>query len=239
MKSKKEKKRVAKLTEAKGNIYPFATHCLTHIHGECSMNCIYCFAQSAPCCWSGKYKGELRLWKDSFDIDLGTGRVIFLEHLNDIMAPGVKDTWIKRILAHACEYPDNVYLLQSKNPARFKKFLKFMPPHVMLGTTIETNRHYEGMSTITTTAERARALKALKGVKKFVTVEPILDFDLKVLVKWIKAIKPELVNLGANSKKHIASLKEPDAAKIKAFRRALMEADINMSSHTNLARLAG
>ena len=45
-----------------------------------------------------------------------------------------------------------------------------------------------------------------------ITIEPIMDIDMDVFVKWIKDIKPEFVNIGADSKGH--KLPEPDAFKI-------------------------
>lgn len=37
------------------------------------------------------------------------------------------------------------------------------------------------------------------GIKTFVTIEPIMDYDIDELVSLIKMCKPEQVNIGANT----------------------------------------
>jgi hypothetical protein len=52
----------------------------------------------------------------------------------------------------------------------------------------------------------------LRGFRTMVTLEPILEFDLNALTKMIEAIRPEWVNIGADSKGH--NLPEPSYEKI-------------------------
>ena len=49
-----------------------------------------------------------------------------------------------------------------------------------------------------------------------VTIEPIMDFDLGVLVSLVSACNPEWVNIGANTN-HKIKLSEPPKDKIKAL----------------------
>lgn len=42
-----------------------------------------------------------------------------------------------------------------------------------------------------------------------VSIEPILDFDLNVMIEWIKQLQPKFVSIGADSKRH--NLPEPSA----------------------------
>jgi len=49
-----------------------------------------------------------------------------------------------------------------------------------------------------------------------VTIEPIMDFDLFVLVELLKKARPSWVNIGANSNLKI-NLKEPKKEKILNF----------------------
>jgi hypothetical protein len=51
--------------------------------------------------------------------------------------------------------------------------------------------------------------------RKMVTIEPVMDFDLEPFVEMIKAIKPEWVNIGADSKNH--NLPEPSKDKVFAL----------------------
>ena len=81
--------------------------------------------------------------------------------------------------------------------------------NTILGTTIETNR--KTPSKAPHTQNRRDAMKDIYN-RKMVTIEPIMDFDLEILVDWIRLIKPEFVNIGADSKGH--NLPEPSWDKI-------------------------
>ena len=54
-----------------------------------------------------------------------------------------------------------------------------------------------------------------------VSIEPIMDFDLEVMVKWMQEIKPEFVSIGADSGNN--HLPEPTPEKVKALIEALQE----------------
>ena len=71
--------------------------------------------------------------------------------------------------------------------------------------------------------------------KRFVTIEPVLDFDVDVLASWIANIKPDFVNLGADSKGH--DLPEPTVEKIMQFVEKLKSYGIELREKYNLQRL--
>jgi len=56
---------------------------------------------------------------------------------------------------------------------------------------------------------------------KMVSIEPIMDFDLDVMVDWMRQIKPEFISIGADSKGH--KLPEPSTDKVQALIEALKE----------------
>ena len=62
-----------------------------------------------------------------------------------------------------------------------------------------------------------------------------LDFDVDILANWIAQIKPEFLNLGADSKHH--NLPEPTAEKIHALVAKLKEYGIELREKHNLKRL--
>ncbi len=66
------------------------------------------------------------------------------------------------------------------------------------------------------------------------SVEPVMDFDLVPFVGWIKAIAPEFVSVGADSKGH--KLPEPKALKLIALIEAL-EQFTEVKQKLNLKRL--
>jgi hypothetical protein len=71
--------------------------------------------------------------------------------------------------------------------------------------------------------------------KVFVTIEPILDFDAPELIEWIRQIKPEFVNIGADSKG--CGLVEPPWGKVEKLIAGLTETGIAIRKKSNLARL--
>jgi hypothetical protein len=78
------------------------------------------------------------------------------------------------------------------------------------------------------------AMEKIKD-RKFVTIEPVLDFDVDILASWIDRIRPEFLNLGADSKNH--NLPEPTLEKIMMFTEKLREYGIELREKKNLGRL--
>jgi protein gp37 len=141
--------------------------------------------------------------------DLGNGNFIFVGSSCDMFAEDVPDEWIKKILFYLDDFEETKYLFQSKNPERFLDFeIAFSDT---AGTTIETNRIYPCMGNTPAPADRAAAMDRLL-CKTFVTIEPILDFDLKDFVGIIGNASPEYVNIGADSGNN--GLPEPPKEKV-------------------------
>ena len=110
-----------------------------------------------------------------------------------------------------------------------------MPPNYILGCTIETNRNIPKISKAPKTVERARAMNCLTGQRRFITIEPVLDFDVDILADWIRRINPEFLNLGADSKNN--NLPEPTIEKIVGLTEKLKEYGIELREKHNLSRL--
>jgi DNA repair photolyase len=205
-----------------GNMYEFVTLMYSPIRGKCMHECTYCYVVDT----ANRYKSPLKdLFLDEKDLrkDLGTGGTVFVCYTCDLFAEDVPAEWIEKVLAHCCEYPENRYLLQSKNPKRMLDFTEKFPPDVFLGTTIETNRTNYYESKAPTFTERAEALAELNklGYETMVTIEPLMDFDLDELVDLIVTANPVWVNVGADSKSH--DLPEPSPEKVKALIDTLKE----------------
>jgi len=228
----KEGEKKMPLNESKGNMYPWVTHTHTHLGGECPHKCVYCYVDNPRFGRPKRYTGKLRLIEEEFGVDYGAGKTIFIEHCNDLFAKEVSDHFINMVLDHCRFYPKNTYVFQTKNPARYLDFA--FDFKAIFGTTIETNRVIEGISTAPTPYERYRVMKTISR-GKFVTIEPVLDFDVEVLSAWIRDIKPEFLNLGADSKKR--NLPEPTVAKIMELVAKLKEYGIELREKHNLKRL--
>lgn len=223
------------LKKSVGNMYPWITHTHTHLGGECPHKCSYCYVDHPAWGRPGKYTGPLRLIEKEFSVDYGTGKAIFVENCNDLFAKDVPEEFIDRVLKHCLEFPENCYIFQTKNPARYLTTTTLFPENSLFGVTIESNRHYPEISRAPHPQERYEAMVELKG-RKFVTIEPILDFDPIVLARRIKNIEPEFVNIGADSKRH--RLPEPDSWKIRMLISLIVgKAGLEVREKHNLERL--
>jgi DNA repair photolyase len=234
-----------KINKDGSNMYPWiqATH--THLGGECSHKCTYCYVDSPRFGRAPIYSGPIRLLEDEFKVSYNPMKrigkpsmVVFIEHMNDLWAEDVPTEFIERILAHCGEYPENTYVFQTKNPKRFleESLAGKFPPKYIIGCTIETNRSDEitKISKAPHPLERAVIMTSL-NIRKFITLEPLLKMDPEVLVDWITRINPEWVNIGIDSKGH--KMSEPTAEEIRALIAGLNAAKIRIDEKHNLTRL--
>jgi hypothetical protein len=130
---------------------------------------------------------------------------------------------IDSVKRHNQRRPQKTYFFQSKSPGYFKPFLNDLPGNAIILTTLETNRGkgYDKVSKAPPPTIRYSQLRDLDYPRKVVTVEPVLDFDLDIFLKWIKNIGPEYVWLGFNSRPKQVDLPEPSEEKMTRFIQAL------------------
>jgi hypothetical protein len=75
------------------------------------------------------------------------------------------------------------------------------------------------------------------GERVFLTVEPILSGCMSLLAHWCFMIRPEFVNIGADSKGH--GLPEPSAAEVRLLIAELGKLGVPIREKRNLGRLLG
>jgi len=202
------------LRESKGNMYDFVTHTWNPIKGKCPHDCSYCYMKR----W-GEQK-PLRLDEKEMRTDLGSGNFIFVGSSTDMFANRVNGWWIEHVLKKMQEY-DNSYLLQSKNPDGFLEYQHLFTDKTVVCTTIETNRLEPSiMGWSPHPKVRMIAMEKIT-LPKYVTIEPIMNFDLDKMVDLIKACNPIQVNIGADSGHN--ELPEPPAWKLLDLIDALSE----------------
>ena len=222
------------LKKSKGNMYDWVTHMHSHLGGECPHRCKYCYVQRNRFGVSPRYKGVLRFFINELEVDYGEGKTIFIEHMNDMFAENMNEYDIQRILSHCRKYQKNHYVFQTKNPERAYKFITLFPIHYMIGTTIESDIEYKNISEAPKPIDRYKGLRVFPS-KTFVTIEPILDFNVDILAYWLKVIQPEFVNIGADSKR--CGLPEPSKEKLQQLINTLNKNHIVIKKKTNLKRL--
>ncbi len=223
------------MNKTKGNMYPWISHTWNPIRGKCPHDCSYCYMKRIP------NVGELRFVEKEMDTNLGEGNTIFVGSSTDMWAKDVKSGWILETLEHCYIYSKNQYIFQTKNPIRYfdfaSSFLMGLGDKIFLGTTIETNRYWQnpGITEAPNQRERSEYLYKSKGLADvFVSIEPIMDFDLQDFVKMIEIIKPKFISIGADSGHN--NLPEPPAWKVKKL-IAELEKFTEVRQKDNLKRL--
>lgn len=217
-----------KLNESTGNMYQWITHTGNTIKGECPHDCSYCYMKR----W-GK-QNSIRFDPSELRVPMSDGKFIFVGSSCDMFAEDIPSEWIIKTLNHCSEF-DNTYLFQSKNPEGFISFGGLMPDKIALCTTIETNRVYPDiMRNSPDPVERALVFGNIPIEKKYVTIEPIMDFDMGSMIKLIEFCRPKQVNIGADSNGH--NIPEPNARKIEQLILELNEITI-VKVKKNLKRL--
>jgi len=200
------------VNKSRGNMYPFVSHTWNVVKGKCPHDCSYCYMKRYP-------QPELHFDEKELKTNLGSGKFIFVGSSCDMWADCIPAIWIMKILSLCNCYQGNRYLFQTKNPERFSMF-SFLDFTTMLGVTIETNR-YVPLITKAPIPYKRKQLFAPQRLSKMVSIEPIMDFDVDMLVEWIGEIKPEFVSIGADSGNN--HLPEPSPEKVKSLIEALKE----------------
>lgn len=243
------------LKKSDGNMYPWVTHTHSHIMGACAHACKYCYVQAMAKKYpnlSLRYSGEPKLDSAELNVDYGKGKTIFVEHMSDILAPNVPIEMVRAVIYHCRRYPENTYVFQTKNLRRYWEVMDDLPENAVLGTTIETNRpmrpvikndgsgYTAGISNAPDPFERSAEMAKIRSSTlhpTFVTIEPILDFDLNTLAEMVGIIRPMFVNIGADSK-HTEGLDEPTRQQVlDLVDRLKMHYGIEVRDKHNLERL--
>ncbi len=191
------------LNISKGNMYDFVTHTWNVIKGECYHDCSYCYMKR----W-GKLN-PVRFDEKELKTDLGKDNFIFVGSSCDMFAENIPYEWIDKTVEY-CNKFNNKYLFQTKNPINIKD--NYLPNDSVVCVTVESNRIYpELWNKAPSPNKRISGFDQLKEAK-FITIEPILDFDIEIMIHLMKLLWPIQINIGADSGGN--NLPEPPKEKI-------------------------
>lgn len=196
------------LNKSTGNMYEFVTHTWNTIKGKCPHGCSYCYVKR----W-GK-QPELHFDERELKTDLGSGNTIFVGSSCDIFADAISPEWVIKTLLH-CEKYDNTYFFQTKNPKAYSEYGAHIAAlnKINLCITLETNRwHTDIMQYSPDPVIRAMKFSEIPIKEKYITIEPIMDFDMDMFIRYIKVNNPLQVNIGADSGRN--NLPEPSKEKV-------------------------
>lgn len=174
----------------------------------CGFDCIYCEAsfkrqakrQKQRCFKCYEYVPHAHPVRLSASLpNTAEGQFIFTCASSDISF--CPTDFLKKIIEKIEACPHKTFLIQSKNPKTYQRVT--FPDNVILGITIETNRDemYSQVSKAPKPSQRVKDFLQIDHPRKMITIEPVMDFDLDVMVGWIQQINPQLVWLGYDSKK--------------------------------------
>ena len=207
----------------KGKMFNLVTETWNPVTG-CLYECKYCWARALA---NTKLKNSHR-YSNGFkpmlnDLEFRKkfkkGDFVFVSDMGDLFGSFVPAEWIRKVLDHVRQFPDALFLFLTKNPSRYLDFVLEMPENAILGVSIETNNDQrlksQKISGAPPVTERYAAMKKLDWDKKFVSIEPILDFDLEILSGWIENIYPFLIYIGYDNYNH--NLAEPLMSKTQSL----------------------
>lgn len=197
-----------------GRMYKFITHTWNPIRGRCSHNCSYCYMKQIG--WPVG-ESDSHFTENCFNVNLGNNNYIFIGSSIDLFSESIPSEWISMILDY-CNRFKNKYFFQSKNPRRFLEFIEHpIIKNSTLCTTIESNRCYIEMGNTPSIEERMLIMSKLsnEGFETYITIEPIMDFDLEEMLNIMKTCNPKQINIGVNSNPKRFPISEPDSNKAK------------------------
>ena len=210
------------LNKSNGNMYEWIDDTANPLSGECMHKCKYCYVEKlkhAKPVIKNKYTGYPEISENGLKKISGKGKFIFVCDMTDLFAENVPFECVKKVIDKCRSKPENKYLLQTKNTKRMfdLKYL-FSDIHLQIFsicTTFETNRHYsEIMNNSPSPMDRITWFHRLgfANLDKYITIEPIMDFDLNEMVRALKYSNPIQINIGGDSGNN--NLPEPPKEKI-------------------------
>jgi len=201
----------------------------------CRFDCSYCWARKLA---EGKLKSA---YPNGFVPEFHSNRLkvsfkpddfVFVCSMGDIsFAPST--VW-NMILTTVQSFPDTKFLLCTKDPSVYHgRISRFS--NLYFGATIETNRDTQSFSKAPSTEDRYNAMMYLPQPYKFLSIEPIMDFDLNTFVQWILDINPAIVEVGTDN--YHNNLPEPSSDKVKVLLEELRKFGRTVIEKQGLERL--
>lgn len=180
----------------------------------CLHDCSYCWARR----FALERLSNTEKYKDGFAPKLVENELnkrfrnqfVFVSDMGDLFGEWISKEWILKVIEATRNSPSSDFLFLTKNPSRYREFVHLCRNNIVLGATIETNRSND-FSKAPPVAERAKAMTNLQYDRKFLSIEPIMDFDVEIFTKWIEEIAPIRVAVGYDNWRN--RLPEPSLSK--------------------------
>ena len=208
-----------------------------NVYVGCLFECTYCNARHTAITRlrnSPRYKDGFspHLVEEELGRKFKSGDFVFVGYMGDISfasRPIIID-----LCTRIAEQPEVDFLFCTKNPLIYSYWHIVWPENLYLGATIETNRDYH-LTRAPAPLYRYFAMRALSHPKKFISIEPVCDFDLDTLLKWMDDIQPSIVEVGADN--YHNDLPEPPWDKVEKLIKGLEDICPTVVKKVGLERL--
>ena len=199
----------------------------------CNWDCTYCWARRLA---EGKLhkhypNGFLPTFHENrVNRKFKAGEFVFVSSMGDI---SFCENLYPEIIGTIEDNPETHFLLQTKDPSMF--IGTDFPSNVYTGATIETNRLYIRVSKAPHPLQRIIDMTMNQHHHKFISIEPIMDFDIEIFPKAIYDIRPEIVEIGADNYRN--NLPEPSWDKVQKLIDFLTGNGVQIKEKEGLRRL--
>lgn len=210
-----------------------------NIYVGCDFGCTFCNARKAAetrLKYIPRYRDgfkphfvEEEIWRR-----FRPGQFVMIAYMGDISFASRHE--IEIILNLVRCFPQTTFLFCTKNPRCYQKWDVQYPANLYLGATIETDIDY-ALTRAPAPYKRYLAMASLSHPRKFISIEPVMDFHLERLVSWMKEIGPEIIEVGADN--YHNGLKEPSWCSLQELLIFLKEFCPTVVEKTGLDRLKG
>ncbi len=185
-----------------------------NVHVGCDFLCTYCNARRTALTRlrnSPRYRDGFKphLVEEELSKKFAPGDFVFVGYMGDISFASLPT--IIDLRQRINDQPEVNFLFCSKNPLIYWDWQIVWPENLYLGATIETNRDYH-LTRAPAPLYRYIGMRALDHPKKFISIEPVCDFDLDEMLSWITEIHPQIIEVGADN--YHNSLPEPPWEKV-------------------------
>lgn len=173
-------------------------------------------------------------------------RQLFVVSMGDLWCDAIRSEEVGATLDCCHKSPKvGTYLFLTKFPGRFVQVLNDFPiedKRFIFGATIETtagpeDRAHAAIGPRTPDpALRFAGLLMLKRefpqVRRFISIEPVIDFDRLEMVNWVKAVEPEFVYIGYDNHKLVPANMEPPLPRVLELIKELRANNIEVREKT-------